>query len=145
MCPLPLALAPEAAFSTGVVPVQGVLSHARLSATPWAVAQQAPLPLGFSRQEYWSGLPFPPPGDLPDPGIEPRPPVCPALQVDSFRLRPPGRRPLSRAPSYAEPLPLEPSWAPLPLTPPFRVPSPQRGRPGFVVLCAASQGRGDLA
>ena len=49
--------------------------------TPWAVACQAPLSMGFSRQEYWSGLPFPSPGDLPDPGIEPGPP---ALQADFF-------------------------------------------------------------
>ena len=41
------------------------------SATPWTVAHQAPLSIGFSRQESWSGLPCPPPGDLPDPGIEP--------------------------------------------------------------------------
>ena len=50
------------------------LSHVRLLATPWTVAYQAPLS-GFSRQEYWSGLPFPSPGDLPDPGIEPRSPA----------------------------------------------------------------------
>ena len=50
-------------------------------ATPWTGACQAPLSMGFSRQEYWSGLPFPSPGDLPDPGIEPR---SPALQADSF-------------------------------------------------------------
>jgi len=43
----------------------------RLFATPWTIALQAPLSIGFSRQEYWSGLPFPAPGDLPDPGIEP--------------------------------------------------------------------------
>ena len=48
--------------------------------TPWTVAHQAPLPMGFPRQEYWSGLPFPSPGDLPDPGIKP---VSPALQADS--------------------------------------------------------------
>ena len=47
--------------------------------TPWIVACQAPLSMGFSRQEYWSGLPFPPPGDLPDPGMEPR---SPALQAE---------------------------------------------------------------
>ena len=47
--------------------------------TPWTVAHQAPLSVGFSRQEYWSGLPFPSPGDLPNPGIEPGPP---ALQAD---------------------------------------------------------------
>ena len=48
-----------------------VLSHVPLSGTPWTVAHQAPLPMGFSRQEYWSGLPFSPSGDLPDPGIKP--------------------------------------------------------------------------
>ena len=56
------------------------LSRVRLFATPWTVAQQAPPSMGFSRQEYWSGLPFPSPGDLPDPGIEPRSPV---LQSDA--------------------------------------------------------------
>jgi len=49
--------------------------------TPWTVASQAPLSMGFSRQEYWSGLPFPSPGDLPDPGIESR---SPALKADSL-------------------------------------------------------------
>ena len=48
-----------------------MLSHVRLIATPWTVACQAPLSTGFSRQEYWSGLPLPSPGDLPHPGIEP--------------------------------------------------------------------------
>ena len=47
----------------------------------WTIANQAPLSMGFSRQEYWSGLPFPTPGDLPNPGIEPR---SPALQADSL-------------------------------------------------------------
>ena len=47
-------------------------------ATPWTVACQAPLSMGFSRQEYWSGLPYPPPGDLPNPRIEPRSPASPA-------------------------------------------------------------------
>ena len=51
----------------------------RLSATPWTVAHQAPLSMGFSRQEYWSGLPCPPPGDLPKPGIEPACLMSPAL------------------------------------------------------------------
>ena len=60
-----------------------LLSQVRLFATPWTVACQAPLSLGFSRQEYWSGLPFPSPGDLPDPGIKLR---SPALQVDSLHL-----------------------------------------------------------
>ena len=45
-------------------------SHVQLFATPWTVAHQAPLSMGFSRREYWSGLPFLPPGDLPDPGIQ---------------------------------------------------------------------------
>ena len=47
------------------------LSHVRLFATPWTAAYQAPLSMGFSGQEYWSRLPFPSPGDLPDPGIKP--------------------------------------------------------------------------
>ena len=53
------------------------------SVTPWTVARQASLSIGFSRQEYWSGLPCCPPGDLPDPGIEP---ASPAWQVDSLPL-----------------------------------------------------------
>ena len=50
-------------------------------AIPWTIAHQAPLSMGFSRQEYWSGLPFPSPGDLPNPGIEPG---CPALQANDL-------------------------------------------------------------
>ena len=61
-------------------------SHVRLFATPWTVACQAPLSMGFSRQECWGGLPCPPPGDLPDPGIEPVSPIAPALQADSLLL-----------------------------------------------------------
>ena len=57
-------------------------------ATPWTVARQAPLSMEFSRQEYWSALPFPSPGDLPDPGIEP---WSPALQADSLPSEPPGK------------------------------------------------------
>ena len=56
------------------------LRHVWLFVTPWTVAQQAPLSVEFSRQEYWSGLPCPSPGDLPNPGIKPR---SPALQADS--------------------------------------------------------------
>ena len=55
------------------------LSPVRLFANPWSVARQAPLSMGFSKQEYWSGLPCPPPGDLPDPGIKPRSFMSPAL------------------------------------------------------------------
>ena len=57
-----------------------------LFVTTWNVAHQAPLSLGFSWQEYWSGLPFLPPGDLPDPGIEHMSPASSALQVDSLPL-----------------------------------------------------------
>ena len=57
-------------------------------ATPWTVAHQAPLSMGFSRQEYWSGLPFPSPGDLPDTGIKP---VSPALVGRFFTTAPPGK------------------------------------------------------
>ena len=60
-----------------------LLSCVRLFATPWTVARQAPLRMGFFRQEYWSGLPFPSPGDLPDQGIKP---VSPAWQADSLSL-----------------------------------------------------------
>ena len=56
--------------------------------TPWALTCQVPLSMEFSRQEYWSGLPFPPPGDLPHPGIEPTSPVSPALQTDSLPTEP---------------------------------------------------------
>ena len=61
-------------------------SSVQLFATLWTVTCQALLFMGFSRQEYWSGLPCPSPGDLPDPGIEPMSPVSPALQVDSLPL-----------------------------------------------------------
>ena len=64
-----------------------LLSRVCLFVTSWAAVHQAPLCMGFSRQEYWSGLPCPPPGDLPDSGIEPAPP---ALQVDSFTTEPSG-------------------------------------------------------
>ena len=61
-----------------------MLSHVRLFATPWTVAHQASLSMEFSRQEYWSRLPFPTPGDLPDPGIEPTSLASAALQEYSF-------------------------------------------------------------
>ena len=63
------------------------LSHVRLFATPWTVAYQAPLSMGFSRQEHCSGLPFPSPEDLPNPGIEPR---SPALRADALTSEPAG-------------------------------------------------------
>ena len=61
-----------------------LLSHVQLLATPWTVACQAPLSMRLSRQEYWSGLPFPSPGDLPDPGIEPESLESPALASGFF-------------------------------------------------------------
>ena len=64
------------------------LNRVQLFVTPWTVAHQAPLSVGSSRQEYWSGLPFPSPGDLPDPGIEPR---SPALQADALTSELPGK------------------------------------------------------
>ena len=65
-----------------------MLSHSVMSdsVTPWTVARQAPLSIGFLRQEYWNGLPVPPPGNLPDPGIEPVSLVSPALQADTLLL-----------------------------------------------------------
>ena len=65
-----------------------LLSRVQLFATLWTVAYQASLSVGFSRQEYWSGLPFPSPGDLPDPEIEPR---SPTLEADALPSEPPGK------------------------------------------------------
>ena len=65
-----------------------LLSRVRLFATPWTVAHQAPPSMGYSRQESWSGLSFPPPGNLPNPGIKPRSPV---LQADALTSEPPVR------------------------------------------------------
>ena len=64
------------------------LSCIQLFVTPWTVAYKAPLSMEFSGQEYWSGLPFPSPGDLPNPGIKPR---SPALQADSLPSELPGK------------------------------------------------------
>ena len=63
------------------------LSHVQLN--PMTAALQAPLSMGFSRQEYWSGLPFPPPGDFPDPGIKPTSPAPTALAGGCFTTAPP--------------------------------------------------------
>ena len=77
----------EGTYSKLVSSVQS-LSRVRLFVTPWTVARQAPLSMGFFRQEYWSGLPCRPPGDLPDPGIKPR---SSALQADSLPAEPRGK------------------------------------------------------
>ena len=65
-----------------------LLSHVQLFVTPWTVAHQVPLSMEFSKQEYWSGFLFPPPGDLPNPGIEPG---SPTLQADALLSEPPGK------------------------------------------------------
>ena len=87
---------PPNAGDLGSIPVSGtsmkrqcqLLSCVRLFETQWTVAHQALSSMGFFRQEYWSGLPFPPPGDLPHPGIEPG---SPALQADCLWSEPPGK------------------------------------------------------
>ena len=65
-----MTLSPLNPFAQSFLPPVCVPSHVQLFATPWTVDCQAPLSMGFSRQEYWSGLPSPPLGDLPNPGIE---------------------------------------------------------------------------
>ena len=65
-----------------------MLSFVQLFGTPWAVARQAPLSVGFPRQEFWSGLPFPSPGDPPDPGVQPK---SPALANGFFTTEPSGK------------------------------------------------------
>ena len=67
-----------------------LVSHVQLFLTPWTIACQAPLSMKFSGQEYWSGLPFPSPRELPHPETEPRSPV---LKVDSLLSEPPGKPP----------------------------------------------------
>ena len=66
----------------------GSFNHVRIFVTPWTVAYQTLAFMGFSRKEYWSGLSFPSPGDLPDRGIEPG---CPAFQADALTSEPPGK------------------------------------------------------
>ena len=75
------------------------LSRVRLFATPWTVAYQASLSMGFSRQEYWRGLPFPSPGDLPDPGIGPG---SPALEAAALTSEAPGKPWGTRFQSFSE-------------------------------------------
>ena len=75
-------------------------------ATLWTVAHQACLSVGFSRQEHWSELPFPSPGDLPYPGIEPKSPVSPALQADSLPLYHLGSQDVDRPPLGCPPTPI---------------------------------------
>ena len=79
-----------------------VLSHVQLFATPWTVAHQAPLSTGFSRQEYWSGLPFPSPGDLPDPGIQPTSLASPALVGGFCTTEPPAHKSIHSLQEYKQ-------------------------------------------
>ena len=106
-------------YTSQLVPVCLGASGRSNSATPWTIARQVPLSMEFSRQEYWSGLPCPSPGDLPNPGIEPG---SPALQADSLPLShqesPAGRRAysLNTWAIKAREMPWMParlSWAPL--------------------------------
>ena len=71
--------------------VLSYFSCVQLFTTPWTVAHQAPLSMGSSRREYWSGLPCPPPGDLPDPGIKLSCTISPEFQADSLPTEPPGK------------------------------------------------------
>ena len=73
-------------YSSNEIPSHTTLSHVQLSAAPWAAAHQTPLSVRFPRQEYWRRLPFPAPRGLPDPGIKPVCPVCPALAAGSLPL-----------------------------------------------------------
>ena len=96
------------------------LSHVRLLANPWTTAHQGPPSLGFSRQEYWNGLPFLPPGDIPDPGIEPG---SPALQSDTLLSESPGKphaaaaaaaKSLQLCPTLCDPIDGSPPGSPVP-------------------------------
>ena len=81
------------AMAVALLQAACVLTHfnsVRLCVTPWAVAHQAPPSMGFPRQEYWSGFPFPPPGHLPNPGVEPMSPGALALAGRFFTTEPPG-------------------------------------------------------
>ena len=79
-----------------------VLSRVRLFATPWTVARQAPLSVGFPRQEHWSGLPFPTPGDLPDPESKPSSPASPASAGRFFTANIPWEAPLLSSRQYVK-------------------------------------------
>ena len=94
-CPNLYYYLPSANF--GLVWVKS-FSRVRLFVTPWTVAHQAPQSMEFSRQEYWSELPFPPPGDLANPGIKPG---SPALQADALPSEPPGKPTLGLVCSFS--------------------------------------------
>ena len=95
------------------------LSRVQLFATPWTVAHQAPLSMGFSRQGYWSGLPFPSPGNLPHPGVEPR---SPTWQADALTSEPPGKLNHQAPPSMG--FSRQEYWSGLPFPSPADLPNP---------------------
>ena len=93
-----------------------LLNRIRFFVTPWTVAYQAPQSMKFSRQEYWSGLLFPSPGDLPNPGIEPG---SPTLQTDALSSEPPGNaaadaKSLQSCPTLCDPIDYSPPGSPVP-------------------------------
>ena len=90
--------------------VCAMLSHVRLFGTSWRVAYQAPLSLGFPRQEYWSGLSFSSPGDLPNPGTEPLSPKSPALASRLFTIKPP-RKPRYKSGNINKMFQLRQCWS----------------------------------
>ena len=94
------------------------LSSVWLFATLWTVAHWAPLSMGFFRQEYQSGLPFPPPGDLPDPGIKPTSPISPALRADALplchRYAAAAGKSLQSCPTLCDPIDGSPPGSPVP-------------------------------
>ena len=89
--PTPPPLKNKKNSTLGMVPACQVASVVSDSATLWSVALQAPLSVGFSRQDYWSGFPCSPSGDLPDLGIKPESLMSPTLQADSLPLGPSGK------------------------------------------------------
>ena len=89
-----ILLSPIPGLSLSQYPKPALRACVPDSATPWTVAHQSPLSMEFSRQEYWSGFPFPTPGDPPDPGIEPASLISPALAGGSFTAPPLGKPPL---------------------------------------------------
>ena len=84
-----------------------MLSCAQCFSTPWTVAHQAPLSMGFSMREYWSGFPFPPPRDLSDPARKPESPSSPALADGFFTTAPSGKPPGGRSPGGEKSYPLQ--------------------------------------
>ena len=93
LCSFSLMLPPPSpgTLKAGHRCVLSCFSHVWLFATLWTIAHEFPLSMGFSRRECWSGLPFPPPGDLPDPGMEPVSPASPTSTGKFFTTKPPGK------------------------------------------------------